>query len=60
MKADNLTVTLEVKYKITLWEAIKLRISGENFRPIVEEVLKSIRDSFTKGERNEETKIQSL
>ncbi len=39
MKPSTVTVTVEIQYKISLWQAIKLRIAGEAYKHVAEEVL---------------------
>ena len=39
-------VGVEISFNISLWQAIKLRIAGDNYKPIVEEILKEMRDNF--------------
>lgn len=39
-----LTITVRIKPIMTLWEAVKLRIAGRNYTPILEEILKKIGD----------------
>jgi hypothetical protein len=35
-KVENIiTVTIDIKFHISLWEAIKIRIAGDNIKPIV-------------------------
>lgn len=40
--AGDIKVTISLCPKISLWEAIKLRIAGRNFQPIVLEILRKI------------------
>lgn len=43
MKRDNLgTLTLRISFKVTLWEAIKWRIAGREFR---EELVARLREA---------------
>jgi hypothetical protein len=42
MKDDKLKVQIEVYAKISLWQAIKLRIAGKNYKDVVEELLKKL------------------
>jgi hypothetical protein len=44
----KLKITIIPQFKISLFDAIKLRISGSNFQPIVENILKKIEKNFNK------------
>lgn len=50
MAKQNVPIELKLKitYGISLWHAIKLRIAGKNFKPIVEEILKQIKQNIVK------------
>ena len=37
-------ITIKLNCEISLWQAIKLRIAGSNFKPLVESVLKKLAD----------------
>ena len=42
MNNTDLRVNVCFNFSLSLWQAIKLRIAGKNFKPIAEEVLKSM------------------
>lgn len=47
----KLVVTVELDYKISLWQAIKLRIAGKNYTPFAESVLQEIRKELNEVEQ---------
>jgi len=50
MKSNQLTITIKVNHKITLWEAIKLRIAGSNYKAIADELIRQVKiNMYTTG-----------
>jgi hypothetical protein len=49
-KVDTQTVTMnvEVKYKISFWDALKLRIAGKNYQTVAKEIIKTLKKGKTK------------
>ena len=44
MKNVVLPVVVEIKYKISLWEAIKLRIAGKGYELVAKEIMKRLEE----------------
>lgn len=42
MKEQTITINVELKYKLTFWDAIKLRMAGKNYKIIAEAVMKAL------------------
>ena len=53
---NEFIVTLKLNCKLSLWQAIKLRIAGKNFKIIAEEILKEMKEKIMK----EEIKIKEI
>lgn len=43
-KLTPIIVNVELKYKISLWAAIKLRIAGPNYKMVAEAVIAAIKE----------------
>jgi len=41
---NDLMIKVKFNYEISLWQAIKLRIAGKNYRVVADEVLKLIKE----------------
>ena len=39
---DKITISVDCKYKIGLWDAIKLRIAGKNYQVVAREIIKKL------------------
>lgn len=44
----TITVHIEPRFKLSLWDAIKLRIAGNNYKPLVEKMLVEMENLFNK------------
>lgn len=45
-EASTLCVTIRLNFELSLWQAIKLRIAGRNFKSIAEEILRDMRKDY--------------
>jgi hypothetical protein len=48
MNPLELKVKISVEYKISFWQAIKLRIAGKAYQEITKEIIKQIKKKFAK------------
>ena len=49
-KNNEIVITLKLNCELSLWQAIKLRIAGENIKGIVEEILQEIKNKKEKAD----------
>jgi len=46
---NKISVVVEIEYKISLWEAIKLRIAGSGYEVVAKEIMKRLEERGNKS-----------
>ena len=48
MRGDNIKVKVivDVRYQITFWQALKLRLAGKNYKYVAEELIHELKEKL--------------
>ena len=44
-KIASVILTVKLNFELPLWQAIKLRIAGQNFKFVTDEIIKHLKDN---------------
>ncbi len=43
MKKSDINIKLEIHVGVSFWDCVKLRIAGQNFKPVIDELVRQLK-----------------